>query len=120
MKASENQILRFIGGPDKNFIIPVYQRPYSWKKENCVQLIKDLTDVYKRGYESHFFGSIVFVSQNNGACEEYTIIDGQQRITTVSLLLLAIRNYLLLHPEITGSNIKPEKIYNSYFYYYNT
>lgn len=114
MKASENQILRFIGGPDKNFIIPVYQRPYSWKKENCVQLIKDLTDVYKRGYESHFFGSIVFVSQNNGACEEYTIIDGQQRITTVSLLLLAIRNYLLLHPEITGSNIKPEKIYNSY------
>lgn len=114
MKASENQILRFINGSDKNFIIPVYQRPYSWKKENCVQLIKDLTDVYKRGYESHFFGSIVFVSQNNGVCEEYTIIDGQQRITTVSLLLLAIRNYILSHPEITVSNIKPEKIYNSY------
>lgn len=114
MKASENQILRFMGGPDKNFIIPVYQRPYSWKKENCVQLIKDLTDVYQRGYKSHFFGSIVFVSQNNGVCEEYTIIDGQQRITTVSLLLLAIRNYLLSHLEITGSNINPEKIYKSY------
>lgn len=114
MKASENKILRFIGGPDKNFIIPVYQRPYSWKKENCVQLIKDLTDVYKRGYESHFFGSIVFVSQNNGACEEYTIIDGQQRITTVSLLLLAIRNYMLAHPEISVPAINPEKIKNAY------
>lgn len=114
MKASENNILRFIGGPDKNFIIPVYQRPYSWKRENCVQLMKDLRDVYIRGYEAHFFGAIVYVSQNNGSCDEYTIIDGQQRITTVSLLLLAIRNYILANPEITIPTINPSKIKNAY------
>lgn len=113
MKANENNILRFIGGTDKKFIIPVYQRPYSWKKDNCVQLMKDLKDVYNFGYESHFFGSIVFVSQNNGVCEEHTIIDGQQRITTVSLLLLALRNYVLIHPELK-LKINPNKITNAY------
>lgn len=113
MKANENNILRFIGGTDKKFIIPVYQRPYSWKKENCVQLMKDLKDVYTCGYESHFFGSIVFVSQNNGLCEEHTIIDGQQRITTISLLLLALRNYVVAHPELK-INVNPNKITNAY------
>lgn len=115
MKASENNFLHFIGGPDKNFIIPVYQRSYSWKRENCARLLKDLTDVYKQGSKSHFFGAIVFVSQNNGACEEYIIIDGQQRITTVMLLLLAIGNYAQEHPEIAAASaINPEKIKDSY------
>lgn len=114
MQAHENNFLRFIGGPDKNFIIPVYQRPYSWGKENCVQLMKDLRDVYTRNYKSHFFGSIVYVEQNNGACAEYTIIDGQQRITTISLLLLAIRNYMLANPELSIPTINPDKIKNSY------
>lgn len=121
MKANENNILRFIGGADKKFIIPVYQRPYSWKKENCVQLLKDLKDVYRCNYESHFFGSIVFVSQNNGVCEEHTIIDGQQRITTVSLLLLALRNYVSAHPEL-NINVNPNKIMDAYLtdkYSYN-
>lgn len=113
MKASESKILRFIDGGDKKFIIPVYQRPYSWKKDNCIQLMKDLKDVIYSNFESHFFGSIVFVSQNNGACEEHTIIDGQQRITTVSLLLLALRNYVLLHPELE-INVNPNKITNAY------
>lgn len=99
MKANASNILRFMAGTDKKFIIPVYQRPYSWKKDNCSQLLKDLKDVYNFNYSSHFFGSIVFVSNNNGVCEEHTIIDGQQRITTVSLLLLALRNYVIEHPD---------------------
>ena len=45
MKANENKILRLLSGDDKQFIIPVYQRAYSWKKENCIQLMKDLKDV---------------------------------------------------------------------------
>lgn len=109
MKANENKILRLLSGADKRFIIPVYQRPYSWKKDNCVQLMKDLKDVCEYGYESHFFGSIVFVAQNNGVCEEHIIIDGQQRLTTVSLLLLAIRNYLNENKDI-ASSINPNKI----------
>lgn len=114
MKANENNILRLISGPDKKFIIPVYQRPYSWKKKNCEQFLKDLKDVYKRKHKSHFFGSLVYVSENNGGCEEFSIIDGQQRITTVSILLLAIRNYILEHPELKVKSIKAEKIKNAY------
>lgn len=113
MTAHDSNILRFIGGADKKFIIPVYQRPYSWKKESCVQLLKDLKDVYVEDYESHFFGSVVFVSQNNGVCEEYIVIDGQQRITTISLLLLALRNYVVDHPELK-INVDPDKIKNVY------
>ncbi len=109
MKANENKILRLLSGADKRFIIPVYQRPYSWKKDNCIQLMKDLRDVCKYDYSSHFFGSIVFVSQHNGICEENIIIDGQQRLTTVSLLLLAIRNYIYANKDsVVGLN--PDKV----------
>lgn len=114
MKANENNILRLISGPDKKFIIPVYQRPYSWKKKNCEQLLKDLKDVYERKHKSHFFGSLVYVSENSGSCEEFVIIDGQQRITTVSLLLLAVRNYVLEHPNLNVKSINTEKIKNAY------
>lgn len=109
MKANENKILRLLSGADKRFIIPVYQRPYSWKKENCVQLMKNLKDVCEYNYSSHFFGSIVFVSQHNGICEENIIIDGQQRITTVSLLLLAIRNYINENKDLVIP-LNPNKI----------
>ena len=70
MDARASSIIRFLEGNDKKFIIPVYQRPYSWKKQNCEQLIKDLKDVYENNYESHFFGSLVFVEDNKGGyCE---------------------------------------------------
>ena len=104
MIAKEGYIVRFLDGSDKKFVIPVYQRPYSWKKSNCELLIKDLFDVYKYKYVSHFFGSIVYVENDIGGCNEYIIIDGQQRITTVSLLLLAIRNYVTDHALEIGIN----------------
>lgn len=71
--------------------------------------MKDLKDVYKYNYSSHFFGSIVFVSEHNGNCDEHIIIDGQQRITTVSLLLLAIRNFIKENPK-TVFDLNPNKI----------
>ena len=94
MNAKESYIYRFLDGADKKFIIPVYQRPYSWKKQDCELLLSDLLAVYEKNYTSHFFGSIVYVANDVGGCNEYIVIDGQQRITTVSLLLLAIRNYI--------------------------
>ena len=112
MDASKNNMLRLISGPDKKFIIPVYQRPYSWKKKNCEQLLKDLKEVYEWKHQSYFFGSVVYVSENNGSCQEFIIIDGQQRITTVSMLLLAIRNYVLKHPELDVKSINTKKIKN--------
>ncbi len=113
MDAKEISMFRFLDGTDKKFIIPVYQRAYSWKHENCEALLKDLTSVYENNYVSHFFGSIVYVSNDVGGCNEHIIIDGQQRITTVSLLLLAIRNYIIEHPDL-DTGVNPRKITDAY------
>lgn len=112
MKANESYIHRFLGGVDRKFIVPVYQRPYSWKKENCELLFHDLMTVYQKGYDSHFFGGIVYVANEVAGCTEYIIIDGQQRITTISILLLAIRNYISANNIDIGINTK--KITNAY------
>ena len=68
---------------------------------------------YENNYVSHFFGSIVYVSNDVGGCNEHIIIDGQQRITTVSLLLLAIRNYIIEHPDL-DTGVNPRKITDAY------
>lgn len=81
-------------GPDKRFIIPVYQRNYDWKIEHCKQLFNDLIKMVRYQRKTHFFGSVVSVYNPDGQFEEYQIIDGQQRLTTVSLILLAIHNLL--------------------------
>lgn len=112
MNAKEGYIFRFLDGTDKKFIIPVYQRPYSWKKQDCELLLSDLLAVYEKNYASHFFGSIVYVANDVGGCKEHIIIDGQQRITTVSLLLLAIRNYI--KDTNLDIGINQEKITNAY------
>lgn len=112
MKANEGKILKFLDGTDKRFIIPVYQRPYSWKKANCEILFKDLMNVYECNYESHFFGSIVYVEEEVGGTNEYLIIDGQQRLTTISILLLAIRNFIVNNK--IECNINTSKITKAY------
>lgn len=94
MKASEKTILRFLEGTDKKFIIPIYQRNYDWKKEQCEQLFNDLISVINSSFRSHFFGSIVFIYDENADDEQLIIIDGQQRLTTISLLLLAMYNLI--------------------------
>ena len=71
-----------------------------------------MIDTYEKNYPTHFFGSIVYVTSNNAVANEYLIIDGQQRLTTVSLLLLAIRDYLVNNK--IKSNINPKKIMNAY------
>ena len=94
MKGSEAKMTGFMEGADKRYVIPVYQRKYDWKQENCRQLYEDLKKIVRDGRESHFFGSIVSSVVPNGSKIEYHIIDGQQRLTTVTLLLLAIRNLI--------------------------
>ena len=94
MKGSECKFVKFMEGSDKRFVIPVYQRNYDWKKENCKQLYDDLVKITKAGRKSHFFGSLVSVFNPDGHHEEFLVIDGQQRLTTVSLLFLAMYNAL--------------------------
>ena len=62
MKGSEMKLVAFMQGADKRFVIPVYQRNYDWKTENCKQLFDDLKKVIKTQRKSHFFGSIVSVT----------------------------------------------------------
>ena len=101
MKGSECRLVEYMEGSKKRFIIPVYQRNYDWKIENCRQLYDDLIKVIKNKRKSHFFGSLVSVYEPSGKNTEFLVIDGQQRLTTVSLLLLAMYNL------IKGDVIKP-------------
>ncbi|RVZ28756.1 DUF262 and DUF1524 domain-containing protein [Helicobacter pylori] len=97
MKADAIKLLDFIGkSQEKQFVIPIYQRVYSWEKEQCKQL---WDDIIKTGgndqIEGHFIGSIVFVHDGiyTTNYNELLIIDGQQRLTTITLLFIALRNH---------------------------
>jgi uncharacterized protein with ParB-like and HNH nuclease domain len=94
MKGSECRLIEYMEGSKKRFIIPVYQRNYDWKTENCKQLYDDLIKVIKNNRRSHFFGSLVSVYEPSGRNTEFLVIDGQQRLTTVSLLFLAMYNLI--------------------------
>lgn len=87
MKGYAKPLLEIICGPQIQFVIPVYQRNYDWLIDNCDQLFSDLVKLSRSNRRSHFFGSIV----TSAADSSYNrlVIDGQQRLTTISLLLLA-------------------------------
>ena len=112
MKGEAQPLIKFFDGSDKRFIIPLYQRNYDWKIENCQQLFNDLLKLHKTKRKSHFFGSIVSSIENGS--EDRFIIDGQQRITTVSLILIALVNaYKENAIEATDKKIT-EKIFKRY------
>ena len=94
MKGSECRLIEYMEGAKKRFIIPVYQRNYEWKIEQCKQLYDDLVKVIKDNRRSHFFGSLVYVYNPSGRNTEFLVIDGQQRLTTVTLLFLAMYNLI--------------------------
>ena len=112
MKAEEKRFLQFLEGSEKSFVIPVYQRNYDWKKEQCKQLFDDIIQIVREDYRTHFMGTIV-AYQEDGYGKELLIIDGQQRLTTVSLILLAI--YKALENEaIPDAGILKQKIYEEF------
>lgn len=90
MKGDGIQLYSYMEGSNNRYVIPVYQRRYDWKIENCKQLYNDLLRLTADKEGNHFFGSIVSDVVGAGSTTEYHIIDGQQRLTTVTLLLLAI------------------------------
>ena len=123
MKATEAGLLAFLK-KSPQFVIPIYQRTYSWTDKECRQL---WSDILRTGSNSaisvHFIGSIVYIEAGLSQVSHQSpllVIDGQQRLTTVMLLLAALatalaetepvdgfsarklRNYYLLNPEETG------------------
>lgn len=103
-------LLKFMDGSDTRFVIPVYQRNYDWQLANCRQLFSDLLDVVAEDKKSHFFGSIVATAIGS----EYEIIDGQQRLTSVSLLLLAIAKAIKAGEIAAESPVLADKILKTY------
>jgi len=115
MKAGEIKFLPFIDGK-KHFIIPIYQRTYSWTHEQCQQLWDDIVQVAaSRQVDGHFIGSIVYTEIGQrivGDIEQFMVIDGQQRLTTLSLLLVALAKAFV--ESGTFQAIMHENIYESY------
>lgn len=95
MKATDTNVLNFVGGLDKVFVIPPFQRNYEWGKTQCEELYNDIITSLKKN-RGHYLGNVVYyVSDNTGASySELILIDGQQRITTVLLLLCALRDVM--------------------------
>ena len=114
MNGQAKPLVKYLDGSDTRFIIPVYQRNYDWKIDNCRQLYDDLKKVIENDRESHFFGSVVSVANTKGASSEMLIIDGQQRITTISLLFLALVNLLKEDKIVSEKPNLCEKIQNTY------
>ena len=92
MDARKGNIYEILNG-NKQFLIPVYQRFYSWDIDQCKRLWNDIVEMQRKGKAGHFVGSIVNIAEQAmpTGVQKYMIIDGQQRMTTLTLLLLALR-----------------------------
>ncbi|EMG80394.1 hypothetical protein HMPREF1394_01611 [Helicobacter pylori GAM105Ai] len=96
MNAGATTLLGFFEENQNNqFVIPIYQRLYSRKKEQCEQLWDDIIKIGGNDkMNGHFIGSILYVRDGNAHSSPLLIIDGQQRLTTITLLCIALRNHL--------------------------
>jgi len=98
MDAQKATLFQMVDG-NKQFRIPIYQRAYSWRQEQCSRLLEDvLTIASATSGESHFLGAVVYVADGNfmaAGVNALLVIDGQQRLTTLSLMLLALRRLAL-------------------------
>jgi predicted transport protein len=117
MKAIDRPFTKIINGTTQ-FIIPVFQRDYSWTETQCEQLWKDVlqiaTDPADRG---HFLGSVVYVSTGDSAAgfTRWLLIDGQQRLTTLTLLLTALRDHIQETGWTGGDDGPTAKRIDAYF-----
>ena len=120
MKAVDSHLLTLLKASSQ-FIVPIYQRLYSWQEPECAQL---WSDILRAGSNpklgAHFTGSIVYVARDqstNTSAEPDLIIDGQQRVTTVTLILTALAARLAELPvdeQEPWDGFSPKKIRNRY------
>ncbi len=115
MDAKATTLLKFFEENQNNqFVIPIYQRLYSWKKEQCEQLWDDIIKIGGNDkMNGHFIGSILYVRVDDTHSSPLLIIDGQQRLTTITLLLIALRDHLNDEDEFL-EKFSRQKIQNRY------
>ena len=114
MRADETNLLKFLNGP-KQFIIPIYQRTYSWTQLECRQLWNDIVRAGKdKSIAGHFVGSIVYVEKGLyqiSAVPKFLVIDGQQRLTTIAILLSALSKAIETNGKTTEMSAEKLKSY---------
>lgn len=118
MIASAKNLLSIIKEP-KQFVIPIYQRTYSWQIKQCDLLFNDILEAAD-AEQGHFVGSIVYFQPDIHSIAEidkYLVIDGQQRLTTITLLILALVRFIEKNPdceiETTAKKLKNYYLFNS-------
>ena len=94
MNAMLTDIATFFNKPTTQFFIPVYQREYSWKREQIDQLLNDIEKVLTKENNNHFLGNVIYKSSTYGGIVSNELIDGQQRVTTMCLIFIGLRNIL--------------------------
>ncbi len=115
MDAKATTLLKFFEENQNNqFVIPIYQRLYSWKKEQCKQLWDDIIKIGGNDkMNGHFIGSILYARVDDTHSSPLLIIDGQQRLTTITLLFIALRDHLNDEDEFL-EKFSRQKIQNRY------
>jgi uncharacterized protein with ParB-like and HNH nuclease domain len=94
MQANLRSLLDVLGKPDTQYVIPVFQRTYSWTRQQCEQLWTDMFEA-SDAKSMHFMGTLIDMPEESTArIERSSIIDGQQRLTTLTLMLIALRDAL--------------------------
>lgn len=103
MQTKKTRLLDLLGMPGTRFVIPVYQRLYSWQERQCRELWLDLHRAARAG-ASHFIGTLLYSHEDPDPAgyARLAIIDGQQRLTTLTLLLEALRRYLAARNQVLG------------------
>lgn len=112
MNAQDLPLTQLLDGA-KQFIVPIFQRDYSWGTKHCQQLWNDIMRVGSDPVSrAHFLGSVVYIAaeDNQAAIPRWLLIDGQQRITTVTLLLTALRDRLEKEPGEDEALPSPEEV----------
>ncbi|MFV8401115.1 GmrSD restriction endonuclease domain-containing protein [Mycoplasma sp. CR] len=96
MKTDKRNVLKILSGNDK-YIIPIYQRPYSWGNKQLTRLWNDILKIHKFNKKDYFIGAMVAVAETPlpNEINKFVIIDGQQRLTTLIIFLIALRDCYL-------------------------
>ena len=115
MKANEANLLRFLDST-KQFILPIFQRRYSWERRHCEQLWNDVLRVGENeDIPSHFLGSIVSIGDGSPTVPKFLVIDGQQRLTTLALLLSTLGRAI----EVKNVDIRMDRSRLEGYYLFN-
>lgn len=112
MQAIDDTLTHFLN-KSQQFTIPIFQRKYDWGVKQCKQLFDDIIMIGQSSDEAHFLGSIVHLDDKHNVIPIYRVIDGQQRLTTISLLISALAKFLNTN-DVEGIEINAKQLVNYY------